>query len=327
MIDYNQYTTEDPFMSISIDSLLESKGIPNILKEIGKSINNDISGNENNFSRLYNFDYENLNTTILVKVINSVRNDIYSKSTFGYYFEKKLAGCEIIINFNINKYNNLELERVITHELLHIYEIFNRVKNNSKKDLQWFANKILYDIESKYKSKFIQDISYLMYLSFDQEINARVSETYIILMDSKITDNKILLNQLKTLNLWKYSNDLINFDYKTYNIDYSELFNFLVEFNTSISNKYNKLNYNLYKIPNSKKDCIDIVKKWIQLFKKKGKYLQRKLIKIIDEVINDVNMTESAYIQFDDTKNLSNKYVLKYDIFLERESKLNKLLR
>lgn len=51
------------------------------------------------------------------------------------------------------------------------------------------------------------------------------------------------------------------------------------------------------------------------------------MIKIIDEVINDVIMIESAYIEYDINRNLSDRYVLKYNIFLERESKLKKLMR
>jgi hypothetical protein len=61
----------------------------------------------------------------------------------------------------------VDLKRVITHELLHIYEIFNRIIKGSKKDLQWALSKNLMNIRDKYKSKFIQDFIYLIYLSLD----------------------------------------------------------------------------------------------------------------------------------------------------------------
>lgn len=46
-------------------------------------------------------------------------------------------------------------------------------------------------------------------------------------------------------------------------------------------------------------------------------------------VINDVNMINSAFMNIDENKDQCSisKYVLTYDMYLERQSKLYKLLR
>lgn len=328
MIDYNNYKTDDPFRSVNYDLLFESRGIPNILKTISKDILKDIISSNLPFSKIYHYDLEKLNADILIDVKSSLNKEIYATSQFGIYtpLGKKLKNCVITIWLN-KDYSEFDLERVITHELLHIYEVYNRIIGGSKKDLQWRLINILHKIRGKYNNKLIKDLCYLIYLSTDQEINARVAETYSILIENKTINRDVLLNKLKLTSGWKYSEYLIDFDYKKYDIDYNELSKFIVELNTSIKDKFNNINFNIYRIPNSEKECRDILKAWSSLFKKKGIYFQSKLSKIIDEVINDVKMIESAHIEYNEDNILSDKYILKYDIFLERNSKLLKILR
>lgn len=329
MLDYSEYTTGDPFMEISYNNLFESKGIPNILKEISKEVLSDLlkSDKKNPFNKIYYYEYDNFNTNISVYFNQRNIKEIYATSKFGIFDGSKLKESEINIFLDIPNYSKNDLERVITHELLHIYEIFNRYKNKSKKDLQWKLNNVLMNIRNKYKDKFITDFCYLIYLSTDQEINARVSETYSILIENKSKNKNFLLENLKNTSAWKYSVDMKEFNHKNYLIDYSELIMFLTELNRLMKEKFKYINFNIYKIPNSQKDCRDIIKAWESIFKKKSIKFQSKMIKIIDEVINDVIMIESAYIEYDINRNLSDRYVLKYNIFLERESKLKKLMR
>lgn len=329
MIDFSTYTTEDPFMISPKNQLFESRGIPNILKEMSEIISSDIIGNENKFQKIYDFEKNNFISSISVEIKYHSDKEIYATSEFGIYTPvgKRLKGSKISIWMDIQNYDKIDLKRVITHELLHIYEVYNRIIGGSKKDLQWQLNNILIKIRGKYKDPFIRDLCYLIYLSMDQEINARVSETYSILIENKTINKDILIDKLKLTSAWKYSEYLTTFDYKIKTIDYRELIKFFTELNTLVRSKFKEINFNIYKIPNSEKECKEVLKGWIVLFRKKGKYFQHKLMKIIDEVINDVKMIESSYIQYDESKRLSKKYIFKYDRFLERNSKLLKLLR
>lgn len=328
MIDYSQYTSEDPFRKVNFDSIYESKGIPNLLKSLSIRISNDIIGNEEKFTKSYNIEDSMFNVSFTVSIFDVKRRDIYANSNFGIFSSNKMKNSNINIYLDISNYEKIDLKRVITHELLHIYEIFNRIKGKSKKDLQWGLSKILMSIRNKYSSSFIKDFIYLIYLSLDHEIGARVSETYTILMELRTFDKSILENELKKTTGWKYSNDLLNFNDKLYQIDYNEFLEFLIELNTLMNSKYKNLNFNIYKIPNSTNDCKEIIKGWKSIFQKKGKDLQSKLLKIVEEVMADVKMIESSYMELDNSLIGTGKtpYVLKFDKYLERESKINKIL-
>lgn len=325
IINYSEYRSqyfEDPIsnrkLKEEINLLFESKGIPNILKGLCDSILEEISNGSVLISRDYDFD--KFKTNIYIEIKPHSKKTIYAVSEFGIFtpIGNRLKEVKITIFLDKDNYDIIELKSVITHELLHIYEVYNRIINKTKKDIQWQLNNTLLKIRNKYDDDFINDFSYLIYLSMDQEINARVSETYTILIDQKNYDRDILINSLKLTNSWKYSEYLINFSLDKYNIDYDKLLNYLIDVNTLMNKKLNNLNFNIYKIPNNIKDCKVILKKWITLFKKKGMKFRSKLIKIIDEVINDVKMIDSAIFY-------NNK--LKFDKLLERNSKILKLLR
>jgi hypothetical protein len=329
IIDYSEYSTGDPFMIVNFDSIFESKGIPNSIKLLSSDILKDIINKEYNFCKNYDLNYNDFNVSFNLSIIDSERKDIYAISNFGIFSMNKLKGCSIIIYMDINNYDQIDLKRIITHEILHIYEVFNRIKNKSKKDLQWNLSKFLMNIRGKYKSSFINDFIYLIYLSLDHEINARVSETYTILMESRSKNKELLKSELEKTSAWKYSEYLINFDKNKYDIDYDEFLNFSKELNTLIRNKFKKLNNNIFIIPENHSECKKIITYWITIFRKKGKNFKSKLLKIIDEVITDISMIESAYIEVDNSllEHGMIPYLLKYDKFLERESKINKITR
>jgi hypothetical protein len=208
----------------------------------------------------------------------------------------------------------------LLHELLHIYEIYFRIKED-KKSLQWSIGKIIQDIRNKYvDDKFISDLWYAIYLSFNHEIGARVCETYTVLMDLMICDKKKLLDELSKTTAWKYKDYLKNWKVK-HDIDYNLLLAFLTELNTEISKKF-ELNNKVFRIPLNEKDCDLIIKEWLVIFKKKSKYFEDKLIKVIDDVIFDVTMINGSTIKIENV-NFINIY--KKDLL--RESKLNKLDR
>ena len=77
---------------------------------------------------------------------------------------------------------------------MHIYEIYKRITKNVKKDIQWALSNELMKIRVKYiNNEFLSDFIYLIYTSLDHEIGARVAETYILLIESRNTDNVFTL--------------------------------------------------------------------------------------------------------------------------------------
>jgi hypothetical protein len=329
ILNCNEYTSENPFMKVN-----EGHGIPNTLKDLFKiSIDKVIKSISDNSLISIDFEGNDKNgglfkiTNLYIKLVDKNIKNVYGLSSFGIYSQGILKSPGIEIHFDYTNYDLTEVKRVLLHELLHIYEIFKRSHNKSKKDLQWRLNQILMSIRGNYSDKLINDLCYVIYLSLNQEINARVSETYIVLMED-LTDNKdIILENLYKTSAWKYKNILNDFDYNSYNINYPLLKHFLSELNTKMLLKFPNMNFNLYKIPTSDKECLKILKDWDFLFKKKSKYFENKLIGLIEEVINDVKLINSTYIEDDRSDKLSERFVTKYDVDLYRSSKIFKLLR
>lgn len=302
MKKYFNYTTNNPMMI----PIVESRGIPNILKNILPEVFNKVINNINTKNIIsLDFDYDNFKIqSLFVDIINKPMNTIYATSQFGIFDGQYLKSPIIKIYLDIDNFDETNLKRVILHELLHIYEIFQRIKNKSKKSLQWDLNQILLKIRDKYSNdKFLNDFIYLIYLSLDQEINARIAETYTILMESNTDNYNTLISLIKNTESWKYKNYLNDFDANKYNIDQDKLNNFFDELIKEFSKK--SINFKLYNKNN--------LNYWTSLFKQKSKKYEQKLFKLIDEVINDVKMIQSAYVDIDDTKILSEKYITKFD--------------
>ena len=127
--------------------------------------------------------------------------------------------------------------------------------------------------------------------------------------------------ELKKSNAWKYSEELLKFKFHNKNINFNLLKNFLIEYNSEINKKVIK-KFNINKIPNTNKDCLDILKSYMFLFKKKGDYFQNKLEVIVDEVILDTLLYNRAFRTFE-----NGKIKINFDQNLLRESKIYKLLR
>ncbi len=328
MIDYSTYNTKNPFMR----PVIEGRGVPNVIKKYSEHVYSLIIDElkDNNISPIILDIVENnvsINRLSIYIEDNKESNKIYAYSQFGTYTPLKgMENPKIIIQFNFKEYSQSNLKRVILHELLHIYEIYNRMSRGVKKDLQWGANNILTTIRNNHNDHFIQYLVYMIYLSFDHEINARTSEVYAILMELNTKDKNLLKNELSNTSAWMYKDSLNSFDYKKHKIDYNKLLEFFIEFNTMVLKKY-KTNFNIYKVPVTDRDCLIILKNWSRLFRQKSLYFEKKLIKVIDEVIDDVKMNESAYVYIDDSKEFAQKYVTKFDKLLDRNYKINKLFR
>lgn len=280
---YRKYTTEH----INENKLYEGKGIPNDLKWITDDIYDKISVNFNR-EHLFNFDEINFKVNDLsIKCRNEKHNTFIGNAKLGKFIENKLINPTISLTFNFDKANEKDIKTTLLHELLHLYELYNRILNDSDKSLQWNSNSILQKIRDKYSNnKFLEDFIYLLYLISDHEINARVSEVYKILIDCDNYNKETLINELYKTSSWKKLSIIENFFKYKHDIDYNLCTEFFNEYNSFMQSKSNQ-KFNMFNIPENKNDVDKILKLYKILFDKKALKIKNKLLKIVDEVIKD----------------------------------------
>jgi len=284
----NYITTYNKYTTINIDNdifLLESKGIPNTLKYFLNNIIINLSGKTEIFININESDFKIKKLKIK---LNNSKSNYYGFSKFGIFTQNdELIDTSINIYFNFNNLNIKLLKKTILHELLHIYEIYQRYKNKTSKKLQWdFINEIQ-KLRNEYNDKFIKDFMFIIYLSSDQEINARIAETYSVLYDEKEIDTNKLKKVLLNSNVWELKNKIKEFNINNYHIDYDLLMDFFIKLN-NIMNKLSVKQFKIFKLPKDKNDIDNLLKKYKSFFTKKSIYFEKKLIKIISEVSNDV---------------------------------------
>jgi len=301
IINYNKYSTDNPFED---NFLFENRGIPQTLKWLVDDIFNKL---KNKTYHLFDVDESDLKLKNLhVKYHNKPIKEILARSRFGVFvpdmFRGKITsytlnGASINVYFDFDNFDIKDLKSVILHELLHIYEIYKRYLNKTNKDLQWQVNNQLQKIRNKYTSdEFLKEFIFILYLNFDFEIGARVAETYSILIEERSNDYNKLKGILKSSTAWQYMNDLKEFDYNNFDINIKNSINFFSELNNKISpNK----NFKIFKIPKNEEEVKNILKNYQKTFNKKSDLFKKKLLKIIDEVIIDVDKlnNENSYVK------------------------------
>jgi len=160
--------------------------------------------------------------------------------------------------------------------------------------------KISYEkLNIKKDDYFYINFIYLLYLSLDTEMNARISQVYEYLYDFRIIDENILLDKLKEHKNWEYLELLANFNYDLFvdenikNIELSGLLKITNDLIDNFSNKeVNKRTKLLNFIPNEVNNLDDIklfYKNFSIYFKKKSELHLEKFKYLIKEVIEDLN--------------------------------------
>ena len=160
------------------------------------------------------------------------------------------------------------------------------------------------DIKSSYKSLNIQEDNiyhyfiYLLYLSLDTEMNARISQVYQYLYEFQISNKDMLLDKLKLHKNWEYLMMLSGFNSIEFVGDCIKKLEFggLLKITNSLIDSFidKELNKNTKLLSfingnlNSESDIYLFYEKFSEYFKKKATIHLEKFKYLIDEVVEDI---------------------------------------
>lgn len=270
----------------------EGRGISDIIKQYSEIIYSYYE--EGNYQIQLDFDYNPL-PLIDLRIIINYTNKYHGIYNLDYSKLENNKLHDIIINLEIDK-NDIDKYKIIgliTHELTHIKEYYDiHIKMEKNKIIikpQYLHIKSIYNeyIENNNKiNDSYGSFMYLIYLSLDTEMNARISQVYHYLYSFNIKDENILFEKLKQHKNYEYLQLLMNFDYENF------------------------VNYNIKKIELS--GLLKITNDLIEKFKDKNLNKNTKLLIFIEDDLNDLNDLYNFY------KNWSNYFKIKSDKHLEK---------
>lgn len=262
-------------------NLLESKGVPNKMKEFSNRMIGD----------MFKCDFSDFvfktglpkmdEISVKIKHENEKYNSrIYSKTN-------SLSDIEMVFDIPHNP-NPYYLHEVILHELTHIWEYYNIKILNSKLPMYSNIGKSLRLTLNQDEFNILSEFRYLIYLTLDNELNARVSQVYQFLKQLKINDKIILSDRIKDSSSWKKMEIINNFDPNKY---YDALLQSIGEdLSVIIINdlnselKGNGFDKSFIKELKSKEELRSYLKSWSLLFKYKMKKHKEKLLRVVDEI-------------------------------------------
>jgi hypothetical protein len=251
------------------------------------------------------------------KIYNILLDKSYSVNKYVF------NGIEITINFNkINNYHSSininenndkiinigipdgykerRVKEIIAHELTHLVELLHLGNKKSKYDL---IKKSL--MEFNPKTKELDTLSHIFYLTLDNEINANIAQTYIYLKGfkflSKSEYTKKLNNYIETIeymNIINFEEDILINKIMINKLCINELYAFN---NILISNGVKTPDIN---------NINTYVKKWFKIFNRKAKIFLIKQYRIIDEVLKD-------YKKFEGYTTEHPNRIINYDEYLD----------
>jgi len=296
----------------------ESKGTPNIVREI-------INDNHVNINRIiYGFKNDTLNLEINKsikieeKVVNlkcklkicfqfTNSNNYNGDINFEDCINSNFEDCKINIYIPKDNINKLRVYKSISHELTHLYELY-QIRDTFDKS-SWVKSKSLNTFDGlKLDYSLIRYFRDIFYASLQHEIRANLSSIEVFLIGLNSKDESYIRNELYKTSEWSrykaisdfnpdiYVDDLLNTYGLSFVIRIFNLFNKLVKIEKNITNKSDLLKY---------------FKSWKKYLTK----ISKNYISKIDDKIKDI-------LEVDDN---SNKYTLeKYeDVILSYSDYLN----
>ena len=277
----------------------ESRGISDFIKKLSTTITGGVykkyeelsNSGDSGFTLVFDLNYEEIKMIkkIIVIIKNNNRNynsKFVSKNELNKEFD------DIFLEFDLPLKKDLDpfyLHELVIHEMAHLYEYYNIVKNKKafplydkiKKSLIRTLKQDEFDVFSYFRN--------LVYLTLDNELNARVAQTYQLLKFQNIKSKDLLLNNLKTTHIWKKYKEIDNFNPKKYTSDLLEFIGLdltkilINQFNLELKN--NDIDFKFIKNVENELDILLYFNNWNKRFKYKLKKHLNKLNRVIDEVI------------------------------------------
>jgi len=282
-------------------SFLEGRGISDEIKEYSDFITSLFENKNDKFQ--LDLDYGNFPLIDLrIEYILTDRYHSVCDPSFSSIKKNKLHDILITIEIDKNNVDLIKIKGILSHELTHIKEFFEIQKNIEKTgvDIKPHYIKIrnIYSNLKIDKDKSYYKFIYLLYLSLDTEMNARISQVYHYLYELNINDEDDLFEKLKEHQNWKYMEMLNNFNVDNFIEDNISEINLegLIKITNDLVKKFKQFNLNKHsKLLSFIKDVsnLDDVKSlyddFASYFNKKSEKHIKKFRFIVKEVIEDLN--------------------------------------
>lgn len=278
------------------DFLTEGRGISDLIKQYSVIILDYLK--ENEYKQILEFNYSQL-PLIDLRVNFNISNDYHGlfDPSFSYLKDNKLYN--IVINIEIpEKYDDIKILGILSHELTHVKEFYEIDLKNLT--LKVKIHPIHIDIKQINK-EFIKQYSTfdnfydLIYLSVDDEMNARIAQLYHYLYEFKNKDKDFLFEKVKEHKNWEYVEMLKNFDsvkFIEYNINKISRLG-LEKITIDLIEKFKDKNLNkrskMLTFIDKNLSIEDFYNEWKNYFNKKADQHIERIKYQIKEVIEDLN--------------------------------------
>ena len=224
---------------------------------------------------------------------------------------KVLSGIDIHLNvitpldnYRTNKQFLGELKSVISHEVLHTYQVYKQMESGKPSHFgkEHFLNMILShpmmkDVDIPAWKKFL----HLIYLHLSYENNARIPQLYNKLKQMGVNTKEGFLEELKKTHIWSDLKELENFDADKFikdftlptpsgDIDFAEMLSALLSGqSTNPMDKLKSMGINVDSNEEALKSLIVLWNKFIKILSKdlKSKGLDFKMTEVPEKALKD----------------------------------------
>ena len=266
----------------------ESRGTPDILinvinnniKTIIECIINKKESYQFNIDDKIYINRKNINFIVNINILFNYNSDRYHGNIdFKKCIDSDFNICDIVINIPKNN-NNSKLVKLLSHELTHLYELYQLKEVFNKSSWKRYQSFSIFDRTNEYK--FVSYLRDVFYCSLPQEIRSCISSIRFYLYDYR-NNRKLLLYNLKQTIEWDIAQTLKDFDYKSYYNDVLKQNN--IEDIIFGINYFNiKMDIKIY-ITN-KQEFLDYLKKISIYFNKVGVNFEKKLLQQVGYLCN-----------------------------------------